>query len=150
MYIYILYVESGLSRQSWVTRSGKESMRGKYGLGTTQYISRMGSSRVPSITRAMFTCRDYQFRQLRATSIFVQLRPASSIFNHRVLPLPFPPVPRERWLRGVAPELEERPSPATSSEITWVGRVPLTIALATLSISLDPRSPDPYLLSRVH
>ena len=65
---------------------GDGRMRSKYRLGTTWYISRMGSSRVPSITRTMSTCRDCQFVKLRTTSIFVYVRPPSATGSCPFLP----------------------------------------------------------------
>lgn len=85
-------------------------MRSKYGPGTTWYISRMGSSRVPSITRATSTCRDCQFVKSRTTSIFVYVRPPSATGFCPFLPRLFHGnVDSEAWRRNSRNILARRP-----------------------------------------
>lgn len=119
---------------------GEGRMRSKYGL----------VYKVVHKPDGFVSCSKYYKSDVHVSRLSIRnvardehLRPRSPTFGHRVFPLPSSPFSWERWLRGVAPELEKRPSPTTSSEITWVDRVPFTIAL-TIAISLDPRFPRPF------
>lgn len=117
---------------------GEGRMRSKYGLVYKMVYKPDG----------FVSCSKYYKSDIHVSRLSIRnvardehLRPRSPTFGHRVFPLPSSPFSWERWLRGVAPELEKRPSPTTSSEITWVDRVPFTIAL-TIVRSLIP-SPFP-------
>lgn len=104
-------MERRMMLKRWITGSrAKEECEASTVWGRTWYTSRMGSSRVPSITRATSTCRDCELGKLRATSIsssrFAQVRPPGFAPSFLAFSMGTLTPPR----RGAAPELQKRPS----------------------------------------
>lgn len=131
-------VELSLNDRWRITGSrAKEECEASTAWCTRWYISRMGLSRVPSITRAMSTCRDCQFVMLRATSIFVHVRLPSATGFFPFLPRLFHEnVDSEAWRRNSRNVLARRPPRKLRESTAFHSQLPL--------LSLDLRFPRPF------